>query len=154
MGRLNRNGFKYFLCLITGIISGMLIGMISFNALIGYRIDKYHHQIKYLNSVIEDKDIRLEKLEQSINNKFILGSIEVILIYDGDDLDKLTLKNSIKGKYNNLLGKEVKNIDIELAAGVIDNRIMKVDNREYKLKVNKILLSEKLTLWVDVKELD
>lgn len=155
MDGLGRGKFKYFICLITGIISGILIGMISINALIGYRVDQYHYQIKYLNSIIDDKDVKLKKLEETINkNKFIIKDIKVILMYDGDDLDKLTLKEHIIEKYDNLLGKEVKDVDIELISGIIDNRIMKIDNAQYKLKVNRIFLTEELILWIEIREME
>lgn len=152
MGKLKNNVFKFFITLTLGIIIGMLIGAISLNVFISYRIDQYLKEITYLNTIIEERDIRLEKLEESINkSKFILGKVEINLIYDGDEIDKLTLKKYISQKYNNILGKEVKNIDIEMVAEVIDNRIMKVNENEYKLKVKKVLLTDVLKIWVEVK---
>jgi len=91
--------------------------------------------------------------EESVNNrKFVIKSIEINLIYDGDEIDELALEKHIKDKYNNLLGKEVKNVDIDMVGEVIDKRIMKLEDREFKLKVNKILLSEVLKIWVEVQD--
>lgn len=153
MDRIGKETIKYFITLTIGILIGMVIGAVSLNTLISYRIDEYFKEITYLNSVIEDKDVRLKKLEESVNKrKFILGSIEIILICEeGDEIDKITLNKHIKEKFNNLLGKEVRNIDIEMVAEVIDKRIMKVDENEYKLNVKKILLAEELKIWVEVK---
>ncbi|OPJ57244.1 hypothetical protein [Alkalithermobacter paradoxus] len=146
---------KYIIFLLTGTVLGYILGVISINTLISYRIDKYHEEITYLNTVIEDKDTKLNKLEEAINNrKFILKDIEIVLLYDGDDIEKLKLKKYIREKYNILLGKEVKNIDIDLTCELIDKRIMKVDDKEYKLTVNKMVLSEILKLVVKIEVLN
>ena len=104
------------------------------------------------------KNIKLEKYEDSINNKkFILRSIETnikLSKINEDEFDTLTVEKSIKEKFKDLLGKEVKSIDIDLAAGVIDKRILKIDGREYQLKVDKIILSDVMKLWVTVALID
>ena len=146
---------KYFTTITISIIIGMFLGAISLNVLISYRIDEYHKEITYLKGTIEEKDIKLEKLEESINNRrFILKAIEVELIYDGEDeedeIDKVTLEKNIKSKYSNLIGKEVKTIDIDLVQEVIHKRIMKLDNNEYQLMVKKIVLTDVLKLWIEV----
>ncbi|MTI48842.1 hypothetical protein [Sporosalibacterium faouarense] len=151
MDRLTRNVLKYITTLTLGILIGMVIGSISFSIFISYRIDEYLKEITYLNTIIEDKDVRLKKLEESINNrKFILEKIGINLVYEGDEIDKLTLEKHIKQKYSNLIGKEVRTIDIEMVAEVIDNRIMKIEDEEFKLKVEKVLLAEELKIWVKV----
>lgn len=151
MDRLIKTFYKYSLTLTLGILIGILLGTLSFNAFISYRIDKYFKEITYLKATIDEKDVRLKKLEESINKKrFILGNIEINLLYEGDEIDRVTLEKHIKQKYSNLLGKEVKNIDIEMVSEVIDNRIMKIENKEYKLKVKKILLAEELKIWVEI----
>lgn len=146
---------KYFSTISISIVIGMFLGALSLNSLISYRIDEYHKNITYLESVIEEKDIKLEKLEESINNRrFILKTIEVVLVYNGDDeedeIDKVTLEKNIKAKYSNLIGKEVKTIDIDLVEEVIHKRIMKIEDNEYQLMVKKIVLTDVLKLWIEV----
>jgi len=153
MDGVKKTGFKYFITITTGIVLGMFLGAASLNTMISYRIDEYHMEIAYLEGLIEDKDVKLKKLEEAVNNrKFVIKSIEINLIYDGDEIDELTLEKHIKDKYNNLLGKEVKNVDIDMVGEIIDKRIMKLEDREFKLKVNKILLSEVLKIWVEVQD--
>ncbi|SHG94895.1 hypothetical protein [Tepidibacter thalassicus] len=155
MDILKEPKFKYILFLLTGIIIGYILGITSINMLISYRIDKYYEEITYLNTIIEDKNIKLQKLEEAINNKkVVLKDIEIILLYKGDEIEKLKLKKYIKEKYNILLGKEIKSIDIDLVSEIIDKRIMKIENREYKLTVNKLLLSEILKLWINIEVLN
>ncbi|MDK2800301.1 MAG: hypothetical protein PWP27_698 [Clostridiales bacterium] len=152
MDEIKKSKLKFILCLLTGMVIGVLIGITGLNALVSYRIDQYHKKIRSLETVIEDNNVRLKKFEESMKNrnKFILKDIEIFLLYDGDDMEKISLEKHIKEKYNMLLGKEVKNIDIEMVAEVIDKRIMRIDENEYKLKVTRLMLSDVLKIWVEV----
>ncbi|QEK11749.1 hypothetical protein FQB35_04860 [Crassaminicella thermophila] len=146
---------KYLLFLFTGFIIGLLFGTITLNTFISYRIDTYLQQIKYLETIIEDKNTRLKILEESINKKrFILKEIQIFLLTEEDQIDQLTLEKHIKQKYNKLLGKEVKQIDMDLVGDIIDNRIMKIDGKEYKLKVYKLALTEILKIWIKVEKIN
>lgn len=152
MDGVSKKFLKHLITLAIGILIGMIIGVLSLNTLISYKIDKYLEEITFLQTTIEEKDVKLSKLEESINkNRFILRNISIQLISEEDDeIDKLTLTKHIKDKYNNLLGKEVKTIDIEMVMEVLDKRIMKIENREYKLRVDKVLLSDELIIWVEI----
>ncbi|RKD33214.1 hypothetical protein BET03_09585 [Thermohalobacter berrensis] len=152
---MKKKYLSFFLTLIVGNIFGIIIGISIMTTLVSFRIDKYHEKIKYLENVIEDKDTKLKKLEKSINNRrFILQSIEIILIYDGDDLDKISLEKNIKEKYKNLLGKEVQKIDIDMVKEIVDQRIIKLDDKIYKLEVTKLVLSNVLKIWIKVRLID
>lgn len=142
---------KQFRCFICGMVIGILAGITLFSLFVSYRLDQYYQQIWQLKVANEEKDTRLLKLEESVDKtKYMLKKIEVILIYEGDELDKIALGKSINEKYGQLLGKEVGNIDIDLVAEVVDHRIMKLEEREYKLKLKKIMLTEVLKIWVEV----
>ncbi len=155
MGKVNEIVYKYLFTLITGIIIGCLIGVVLINALMSYRIDKYHEEIEHLKNDIEDKDIRVKKLEESINKwRMVLKDIKVNIEFEGNEIDKIELIKHIKEKYNILLGKEVKKIDIDMVEGIINNRIMKLDNEEYKIIVKKIILTDILELWIDTRLLE
>ena len=152
---------KKFSCLIvlmTGFICGTVLGCTAVSTLVSYRIDTYIERIKYLESDIEEKNLKLEKYQESINNKkFILRGIELnikLSKINEEEFDSIIVEKSIKEKYKELLGKEVKSIDIDLVAGVIDKRILKVDGKEYQLRVDRILLSDVMKLWVTIVLID
>lgn len=145
--------------MFVGILSGVIIGVTLLNMLISYRIDVYCERIKYLENIIEDKEVRLAKLEESINNeRLILKEIEIVIVSgeetEENHIDKMTLEKYIKEKYNDMLGKEVKNIDMDLIEQVIDKRIMKLDEREYQLYINKVVLTEVLKIWVIAEKIE
>jgi len=101
--------FKFLIIFVTGFICGFVFGSSAINALISYRVDAYIEKIKYLESDIEEKNIKLEKYQESINNrKFILRSIELnikLSKVNEEEFDLILVEKSIKEKYKELLGK-------------------------------------------------
>ncbi len=90
------------------MIIGGLIGILALSCLISYRIDQYHQNIKTLEAVIEDKDVRLEKLEEAINKKkLIVKVVQVTLDNHEDQLTSITLQKHIKEKIDKFIGKIV-----------------------------------------------
>lgn len=138
-----------FVSFLAGILMGMMLGTAIMSILAGFRIEQCQRKIKLLESVIADKETQLAKLGDSVNKcRYILKSIEVFLSFDGDDFDKIALENFIKEKYRPLLGKKIEEIDTDLAVEVLDKRIVKLE-KEYRLKVARIVLTEKFTVWVE-----
>jgi len=159
MGKLKRTGVKFVFCFMVGIITGILIGAATLSIIVSYRMDTHYRQITYLQNTIQDKDARLEKLEKSINTqKVIIKDIEVILNFgenkDGDEIDKIDIEKTIKEKYSTLLGKEVKNIDTDILIEVVDKRILKIDDKEYKMQVEKLIVTEILQIFIKVETIN
>ncbi len=145
-----RSGAGYKFCFFSGTTVGVIMGMAMLMLVTGYRLDYYQERTAYLESTITDKEERLKMLEQTINTQhLILEDIEIILAFTGSDLDKIVLEKSIHKKYTVLLGKEVESIDADLAAEVIDNRILKIKEREYKIHVSKLILTDVLKIWAE-----
>jgi len=149
---LKKYRFKYGLCFFTGLIIGALIGISVLSIIVSYRMDTFYHRIAYLESLIQDKDAQLEKLEDSKNTRsFVLKDIEVVLIFDGDEIDKISIEKAVKEKYRSLIGKEVDKIDADIIMEVIDNRIFNIEEKKYQLHVNKMILTETLKIWVEIE---
>ncbi|HHU90524.1 MAG TPA: hypothetical protein GXZ22_05650 [Clostridiaceae bacterium] len=146
---------KYFLNFYVGLIAGVLIGSILAFTLISYRIDTFYEKIAALENTILEKNAKLENLEKSINSKkFVLRDIEIVLLFDENDIDDLEImhiEKTVKEKYNILLGAEVKSIDPDIITLVVDKRILKMNGKEIQLHVNKLKLTEILKLWIDAK---
>jgi predicted mannosyl-3-phosphoglycerate phosphatase (HAD superfamily) len=124
-------------------------------------MEEFYEKIAYLEHTIQDKDEKLEKLESSINNaNIVLKDITVILEFTGlskeqiDLIDNIEIEKAIKEKYASSLGKEVKSLDADILVQVIDKRILRFDDTEYQLTVNKLVLSDILKLWVGVSLLE
>lgn len=149
---MRKVGFIIFF--FTGFIVGVLLGCISLSTFISYRLDGYHQKIASLNSIIDEKNMALEKLEDSINNKkLIVKDVEVYLISKEDKLINIELEKHIKQKLGNFVGKEVKKIEADVLWEVINQRIMKIETKEYRLKANKLVISETINIWVEIQPL-
>lgn len=142
----------YRLCFTSGMVSGFLIGLIALTILVSHRMDEYYKSIVSLENIITDQKSKLEKLEERIStSNFVLRDIEIILSFNVDEIDeidKIDIEKSIKEKYTSLLGKEVHSIDVDILSEVIDKRIFKLDKKEYSLKVDKVVLTETLKIYV------
>jgi hypothetical protein len=60
---------------------------------------------------------------------------------------------TIKKQYENILGKEVDTLDMELLVKVVDTDVFILEEKEYRLKVERILLSKVFKIWVTIKEI-
>lgn len=149
---------KYLLNFSAGLVTGVLIGSVLFCTIISGKIDTFYEKIAALENTILDKNAKLENLEKSINSsKFVLKDIEVVLVFDDNDIDDLEIihiEKTVKEKYGTLLGSEVKSIDPEIIVLVIDNRILKMNGKELQLHVNKLMLTELLKLWINVEKIE
>lgn len=128
-----------------------------FSLFISYRIENYHKKINYLNNIIEDQQVRLEGLENKLSKKkLIVKKIEVDIKFKNkeieDELVTIELEKHIKEKFNNLIGKELDKIDGDILVQVVDNRIMKIKNKQYKLKVEKIIIAQNIKFYIQVEE--
>lgn len=151
-------GWKLFSSFLLGMATGGLIGVITITVLVSYRLDQSYEEIAALKSVIEEKDERLNKLEESTNKqRFILKEIKIDFIFEEDEMDKIDeideieLEKHIRSKYIKLIGKEVQSMDVDLLGEVIDRRIMTLGNNKYQLFVDKIVLTDILHLWIKVE---
>lgn len=152
MGRITKAGYALFF--LTGFIIGALLGLISLSSFISHRLDEYHQKIASLSSVIEEKDMALEKLEDSINKrKLIVTDVEVYLNSKEDKLVNIELEKHIKQKLGTFIGKEVKKVEGDMLWEVINQRIMKIGDKEYRLETNRLVISEVINIWVEVKQL-
>mgnify|MGYP005841186255 CR=1 FL=1 len=155
MDEIRKYRVKSGIFFTTGLIAGFLLGIVCLVALVSYRVDTYHKEISLLKLEIGERDIRLDKLQKTINSrKLILNSIEVQLNFNGDQIDKIEIEKYIKEKYAKLISRDVKGIDIDMVADVIDKRIIRLKVGNYRLRVEKLALTEILKLWVTVEKVD
>lgn len=154
-------GYKFFICFITGLLWGTVIGSVGISTLVSYRMDNFYEKIAYLEHTITDKNEKLEKLEKSINNSnIVLKDISIVLKFTNlseeqiNQIDSIQIEKAIKEKFRTLIGKEIKNLDADILMQVIEKRILKFNNAEYQLTVDKLILSDVLKLWVGVSLLE
>lgn len=154
MGKIKSKSYGFCICFITGLLVGTLIGTVTITILISYRMDQQYKKIIFLENTIQDRNEKLEKLESSINSyAVVLKNIEIHILDNKeiDELDKIDIEKAIKEKYTTLLGKEVKTMDPDILVEVVDKRILKIDKKEYRVNIKKLILTESLKIYVDVR---
>lgn len=154
MGKMNEKSTVLMFCFATGIVWGALIGSVLTTVLVSYRVDLCYEKIAYQESIIADNEEKLKKLEKSINNSnIVLKDIEIIIEAEEEQINSINnieIEKAIKEKFNSSLGKEVKNLDAEILMQVVDKRILKFEEAEYKIDVKKLVLSDTLKIWVGI----
>ncbi|NMA65235.1 MAG: hypothetical protein GX957_03210 [Clostridiaceae bacterium] len=154
MAKLKKGIIKFTLSFLTGAISGGLLSAAVVCTMVSYKIDVLHEKIAILKNTISDKDAQLKNLEKAINSKNpVLKNIEVTLITTSssiDEIDKIEIESVIKEKYISLIGDEIQKLDAEIIMIIVDNRIIKLHDKEFILHVDKLVLTEVLKLWVQV----
>ena len=161
MVKVNRK--KRALCLATGIISGFLLGICSLGSLISYRIDNYLTSIKKLENTIEDRDLKLEKMQESLEKvleeakvakekKLLVKDIEVILDYEGSEINKIEFEKAVKDKYRHLIGADVENLNTDTIGQIVDKRIFHGDGKDYRLAVTRLYISRIIKIWIRIEE--
>lgn len=154
MEKVKRNYKKFFLC---GFLIGTLGTLTCLTFLFSYRFENNYNKIRRLELKLEESEKNLEKLKSSIKvDKMTVKEVDVKLQFkeEVNEVTKYILENNIKEKYSNLIGREINSIDIEMLDKVIDNRIMYRDKERYVLKVNKIMISHKIILYIECSKID
>ncbi|WP_312202675.1 hypothetical protein [Anaerospora hongkongensis] len=143
------NRKSYFIFLLTGFLGGLCAGAILVTAYTGHELDTAYQHIHALQTTLKEKDALLEKLEVSSKKKAtVIKKIEVDLQLSGDQADKDALMIHVKEQYYPLFGKEVTNLNPDLLTAVIDNRVIRLEDRDFRLSVRKMVISDTLKIWV------
>ena len=138
----------------TGFVLGILAGIISMNLIVSYKIDEFHKQIHHLESIVDNREVRLKKLEESINHRrYLIKNVKIHLEFEGDNIERLSIENALKDMCNILLGKEVKAIDLDLVVAMIDKRIVHLHGNEYRANVNRLVIAEVIQIWIVVQRM-
>lgn len=141
--------FSYF----SGMLMGLIVGIMIWNMLLAGKIDALYTRNLYLETSLEDCKIKLEKAKNAQPEKEqTLREITVKLQLE-NELERMILEKAVRQKYEVLIGKKTKEIDLDLVIQVVDKRLFRTDKYQYQLLVDRVSLSSTLTLWLSVKEI-
>ena len=148
MERLSGKRLSCLIFFITGLSGGIMLGAIATAVYAGHQLEQAYSQVTVLQVSLKEKDDRLKKLEDLANpKKQIIKNVEIILQFEGDDLEKTYITQAIKDKYICVVGKEIRTVDPDILPEVIDNRILLINKHRFKVTVQRIVLSDVLKIW-------
>lgn len=140
------------------LILGILLGSVATNMYIGLQLDQLFFENSNLRDKLADADSKLEKLNESSNNKkkLTITELEVSLIMDSakglTDHDQLVLEAEVnkKVKYwlQPLIGQEVVGLDSHLISRIVDRREIEVNGNKYSLMTYLIVVNQKTTVYL------
>lgn len=144
-------------CFILGLLLGAALTVVS----IGNTIDTLYYENKELELQLESTTSELAEVKSTLSKS---KSIVVTKItpeikletngYTTQEVEriKLALNREIVSHYKNLIGTPLNSLDPSLLPGIIDGRIVNVEQKQFKLFVKTMVLSETLHLNVEIEE--
>jgi len=151
------NKAALFSCFILGILLGAALTVIS----IGNTVDTLYYENKELQLQLESTTNELAEVKSTLSKS---KSIVVTKItpeikleangYTPQEVEriKLTLNKVIISHYKDLIGTPLDSLKPALLPGIIDGRIVNVEQKQFKLFVKTMVLSETLYLDVEIEE--
>ncbi|MCK8828453.1 DUF1664 domain-containing protein [Natroniella acetigena] len=121
--------------LVASFIFGVIIGVTLFNLFIGQQFDQLIYEKEELKAKLENQTAQLEQLEESLaeERKKIIQKLQVKIETDLDKHITQELKQKIFNLLKSLIGREIDNIDGNLIAETLEERILIIEGDEYEL---------------------
>ncbi len=136
---------------IAFFIFGLLIGSICSMLYAGWLIDEAAIERETLYSELGERDSRIARLEDSLQerrNRVIKG-ISINLDVKDRHLS-LKLSDEIRQLVNDLIGREVDSLDPQLIRSIIDLRVLYVNDQPYTLKLQYLVISDQLSFFINI----
>ncbi|GAW91282.1 hypothetical protein [Calderihabitans maritimus] len=149
---------RRFLSLTAAFLLGCILGAVLTSLLIGHQVDKLYFENETLKEALQAANSELEEVKQNLaaRKRQVITSIEPHVIFPEDNLSsyeqdvfELALGKEIKRMLEPVRGKEVKAIDYILIPEIINNRLLKVEGRNFRLETKMIIVTDKLIVRVE-----
>lgn len=148
-GLNKKNLLKIIACFILGLLAGAII----INLRSGHHIDYLYQENLHLRATLDEREATIKILEEKISSStkwLAVQEIKVSIIFpDSEELPnnealKLALENKCRSLLKDIRGKRVKSIDPDLLLGIIQDRVLEIEDYKFKLNVIWLLISEEL----------
>ena len=141
--------------ILAGLILGWLIGAASVSLLAGKNLDKAELEIRNLHIQLEDQTEQLADMDKKLTaakRNMLVSDIDVHVDFP-DEYERLEIETAVKKLLKSLRSREVSSLDPALVANIIDRRILEVSEHKYHLTVKGTMVSEKIIVYVEAKEI-
>jgi len=149
-----------FKTVLAGFVLGLMVGAAGLNLAAGRHLDQAELKIRILQSQLEDRTEQLSGMEKALadlekklaaRQRLVVSDIDVHVRYK-DEYERLEIEAAVKKLLKNLMTKEVKTLDPILVTNIVDQRIIETGKHKYLLTVKETLVSEKIIMYVEAKE--
>lgn len=149
---LNR---EEILRLTACFLLGIILGAVSINIYTGRRLDALYYENKDLSEEVSAQKHRLERLEESVKDyrNPVIKEIEIELQSQEDKHMQQDLKKELHSILKPLIGMEVERVDGALLRQTLDERLIKVTDKNFQITVELVLLAPKTIFTIQAKKL-
>jgi hypothetical protein len=142
---------RYFALFLLGTLLGMLI-MHSFQ---GRELDKLYWEKENLKVELYESKEQLKKMQELHETLLpsVVREIKLEINMEENGFVDPALRREIYDLVKGLLGQEVQALPYPLALNVLDNRIVELNKKRYKLDVEAIILGETMAYYLQAQKL-
>lgn len=127
---------------------GLLLGTIVMNTYLARRLDDLYIEREKLRVTLFETTERLKKIEAQwqSHQTVLVRDVEVQFCKESSDpFVELALREEVMKLAQNLIGENIEDISWVIAVDLFDNRIIEADEQKYRLHVETLVISEKIT---------
>ncbi|ACB84143.1 hypothetical protein [Natranaerobius thermophilus] len=142
---------------------GILIGATSTSYFLNYQIENLYWEKTELEQELSQTENRMEKLEEELRTleekweqdpSNVVKDANIVVDYEDNPQVVLAIKEFCQDIAQEIIGYQINKLEPELIFQMFDNRSTKVEEQEYKINVNSLIISERLTLWIEPEKVN
>ena len=141
----------------TLVLLGVLLGAAATAVLIGAQLDDLHMENLSLQANLAAMDAQVQQLQQTPKKRVISRINTKVNFIDTDHWDEFTrsaielsVDKHLREWLVGLNGQTVTEVNYLLIPQIVDNREIEVDKQKMRLVVKMVVISETVTVYVDV----
>lgn len=129
---------------------GFLLGLVAMNLVHLHTLDRLYRIQNQLTNQLLDREIKLEGLKKSLQDKktIIIKDLIIALDFEGNPLLREEIEKVIRFYLADLVGQELWRLEGEMIYRILDDRIINVENRQARLQVKYIIVREEISIGV------
>ena len=134
------------------VLLGVIIGAAAMNLYLSDRMDDLYIKHEKLRVELYETAERLKKTETQWENHqvLVIRDIEIQFVKeDPDQFLEVKLHEAVSRLTQDLIGEEVEKVPHALIRHLIDERIVEVEGKRYRLEAEMIIVAEKVTYVLD-----
>lgn len=137
--------------LLAAFLLGGIMGALLLNLIIVRQMDKLIYENKELSNKLENKDNELRKLEESLAHKKwkVVQKLKIIVETEENKHTKQQLESRLYELLKSIIGRQMNEIDGTLLSNNIDDRVIIIEDTNYKIDLIWLLIQEKTIIKVE-----
>ncbi len=135
------------LLILAFFVLGILIGMTGSILYSGWMIDQAVIELETLYSELGERDNRISRLEDSLQERRyrIVKGVNIELDVKDRHLN-LRMANEIRSLVDDLIGRELESLDPKLIFSILDGRVIYVVDQPYTLSLRYLVVNDIISL--------